>query len=161
MPQKLNTFSNGGWIEFDSGSFDNWCVYVTKPSGERFAPLDTQYFSRLKKLGNKHGCQKIYDDFVVIYNRTTKEINLEVFQLIFYLSRFYGKDALEMEIWFNVLYAGMIAEENKENAVLKKRIKRLGMHHVLIDKTEPEVAANFSKGIKWQQLDRLMKAKGF
>ncbi len=43
-----------------------------------------------------------------------------------------------MEIWFNVLYAGMVAEENKENAVLKKRIKRLGMHQVLIDGLEPE-----------------------
>ncbi len=161
MPHKLNQFSNGGFIEFDKGSFDGWCVYVTKPGGERFAPTDVQYFSRLKKLGNKYGAQKIYDDFVVIYNRTTKKPEPDVFTLIFLLCHFYGADALEMEIWFNVLYAGMIAEENKENAILKKRIKRLGMHQVLIEGIEPEVAAGFSKGIKWPQLDRLMKVKGF
>ncbi|HKI89032.1 MAG TPA: hypothetical protein VKA38_08400 [Draconibacterium sp.] len=161
MPHKLNQFSNGGFIEFDKGSFDGWCVYVTKPSGERFAPTDVQYFSRLKKLGNKYGAQKIYDDFAVIYNRTTRQPEPDVFALISLLSHFYGTDALEMEIWFNVLYAGMIAEENKENAILKKRIKRLGMHQVLVESVEPEVAAGFSKGIKWQQLDRLMKAKGF
>ena len=161
MSQKLNQFSNGGIIEFDKGSFDEWCVFVTKPNGERFAPSDLQYFSRLKKLGNKYGAQKIYDDFVVVYNRTTIKPESDVFALISLLSRFYSSDALEMEIWYNVLYAGMIAEENKANAILKKRVKRLGMHQVLIDGIEPEVAAEFSKGIKWQQLDRLMKAKGF
>jgi hypothetical protein len=161
MPRKLNTFSNGGFIEFDTGSFDNWCVYVTKPGGERFAPSDIQYFSRLKKLGKKYGAQKIYDDFVVVFHRTSAEIDQEIFKLISYLSRFYKEDQLEMEIWFNVLYAGMVAEENKEKAILKKRIKRLGMHQILIDSLEPGVAANFSKGITWQQLDRLMKAKGF
>ncbi len=161
MAQKLNQFSNGGIIEFDKGSFDEWCVYITKPNGERFAPTDVKYFLRLKKLGKKYGAQKIYDDFVVIYNRTNAEPKDEVFQLILLLSHFYEEDALEMEIWFNVLYAGMIAEENKNKAILKKRVKRLGMHQVLIEGIEPEVAANFSKGIKWQQLDRLMKARGF
>ena len=161
MPQKINGFNNGGFIEFDKGSFDNWCVYVVKPNGERFAPTDIQYFLRLKKLGEKYGTKRIYDDFTVIFNRTTKEIDKNIFKLISILSKFYSKHSLEMEIWFNVLYAGMIAEENKANAILKKRIKRLGIHQVLIDGLEPEVAASFSKGIKWQDLDRLMKAKGF
>lgn len=160
MPQKLNQFRNGGFIAFDKGSFDEWCVYVIKPGGERFAPTDVQYFSRLKKLGEKYGAQIIYHDFVTIFNRTTPNPQPDVFELISVLSDFYNGDALEMEILFNVLYAGMIAEENKKNAILKKRVKRLGMHQVLIDGMEPEEAARFSKGIKWQELDRLMKSKG-
>ena len=55
----------------------------------------------------------------------------------------------------------MIAEENKGNAILKKRIKRLGMHQVLLENYTPEHAANFSKGKKWKDLDKLMKQKGF
>lgn len=161
MPQRINTFSNGGWIEFDSGKFDDWCVYVKNPGKERFAPTDERYFRRLKKLGKKHGNQKIYDDFLLIFNQTTAELKAEVFKLIVELSRFYKEDQLEMEIWFNVLYAGMVAEENKEKAILKKRIKRLGIHQILIDDLEPEMAAGFSKGISWKQLNRLMKAKGF
>ena len=161
MPQLINTFSNGGSIEFDTGKFDNWCVYVKNPGKERFAPTDERYFRRLKKLGKKHGAQKIYQDFLCIYNKTTKKLNAGVLELILELSRFYKEDQLEMEIWFNVLYAGMVAEENKEKAILKKRIKRLGMHQILIDGLEPEMAAGFSKGIHWKQLDRLMKAKGF
>lgn len=161
MAIKINQFSHGGYIEFDKGSFDDWCVFVTRANGERFAPTDVQYFSRLKVLAEMHKVRMIYDDFVVIYNRTTPEVDKHVLELISALSRHYGKDSLEMEIWFNVLYAGMIAEENKVNAVLKKRIKRLGMHQVLIEDMPPETAAAFSKGKKWTELNRLMKQKGF
>ncbi len=161
MPRKINKFSNGGFIEFDSGCFDKWCVFVTKPGGERFAPTDINYFLRLNTLGEKYGHQKIYDDFVVIFNRTKKNIDPNIFELISALSKSYNSDSLEMEIWLNVLYAGMIAEENKENAILKKRIKRLGMYQVLIENIPPEKAAVFSKGKKWRELDELMQLKGF
>lgn len=161
MPQKLNSFSNGGFIEFDSGCFDGWCVFVTLPGRQRFAPTDVLYFARLKEIGETFGPQKIYDDFVVIYNRTTKNVDPKVFDLILALSRFYNEFAEEMELWLSVIYAGMIAEENKEKAILKKRIKRLGVHQVLIDNILPEKAAVFSKGKKWKELDEIMKSKGF
>ena len=161
MPRRICKFSNGGFLEFDHGSFDNWCVYVVRPNGQRFAPSDLQYFSRLKKLAENYGNQKIYDDFTVIFNRVSKNIHPEIFDLIALLSRSYGKDQLEMEIWLSVLYAGMVAEENKENARLGKRIKRLGMHQVLIEGIVPGEAAVFSKGKKWRELDELMKTKGF
>lgn len=161
MSTKLNIFGNGGFIEFDSGCFDGWCVFVSTPANPRFAPTDVQYFSRLKKLSEKYGPQIIYDDFVVIFNRTSKNVDPKVFDLILVLSRFYDADAAEMELWLNVLYAGMIAEENKESAILKKRIKRMGMHQVLIDGMSPEEAAVFSKGKKWKELDEIMRMKGF
>ena len=55
----------------------------------------------------------------------------------------------------------MIAERNKDFAVLKERIKRLGMHQILIDHMSVSEAANFSKGKKWKELDEICKAKGF
>ena len=161
MPRKIYQFSNGGSIEFDTGNFDNWCVFVTKPGGQRFAPTDIQYFRRLSILGKKYGHKQIYEDFVVIYNRTQKTIDPEIPRLIAGLSRFYKENALEMEIWLNVLYAGMVAEENKENAILKKRVKRLGMYQLLIGKFSPEDAASYSKGKKWKELDEVMKNYGF
>ena len=161
MPQLLTRFSNGCKIEFYEGCFDKWCVFVSKANGERFAPLDTQYFSQLKKLGEKYGPHNIYDDFIVIYNRTSKDVNPEIFELIKALSKNYGTDSLEIELWYSVLYAGMIAEENKEKAILKKRIKRLGMHQLLINDFEPVAAATFSKGKKWRELDEIMKGHNF
>lgn len=161
MPRRINKFSNGGLLEFDHGNFDEWCVYVTRANGKRFAPTDSRYFSRLGKLAKTHGNQKIYDDFIVVFHRVSKNIEPEIFDLIAILSRSYGADQLEMEIWLGVLYAGMVAEENKENAKLGKRIKRLGMHQVLIEGVAPEEAALFSKGKKWRELDKLMQEKGF
>lgn len=161
MPNRINNFGNGGFIEFDSGCFDGWCVFVTLPGRQRFAPADVQYFARLKEIGETFGPQKVYDDFVVIYNRTSKNVDAKVFNLILSLSSFYNEFAEEMELWLNVIYAGMIAEENKEKAILKKRIKRLGVHQVLIDNILPEKAAVFSKGKKWKELDEIMKQKGF
>ena len=161
MPRRINKFSNGGFLEFDKGSFDEWCVYVIRTNGQRFAPSDVQYFSRLEKLAKIHGNQKIYDDFTIIFNRTSQKTDTDVFDLIAILSRSYGKDQLEMEIWLSVLYAGMVAEENKENAILGRRIKRLGMHQVLLEGVAPKEAAVFSKGKKWRELDELMKTKGF
>ena len=66
-----------------------------------------------------------------------------------------------MDIWFTVIYAGMVAEENKAFAMLKKRIKRLGMHQVLVEGFDADYAAHFSRGKKWPELDSLMKQRGF
>jgi len=41
---------------------------------------------------------------------------------------------------------GMIAEENKKNIKLEKRIKRLGLHILLINKKDAFFSANYMKG---------------
>jgi hypothetical protein len=56
---------------------------------------------------------------------------------------------------------GMIAEENKENTILGKRIKRLGMYQTLIEGLPAEMSANFSRGMKWKQLDKECTKRGF
>jgi len=161
MPQLIKNVRNKNLITFDTGSFDNWCVYLTRAGKERYAPRDLEYFTILSNFGVKYGCQKVYDDFVRIFNKTHKEISPEVLQLITDIAAGYGVDSEEIDIWFTVVYAGMIAEENKANAILGKRIKRLGMYQLLIEKMSPESAANFSKGKKWKELDAIMKEKGF
>ena len=55
----------------------------------------------------------------------------------------------------------MIAEENKENALLKKRIKRLGMYQGLVLDHPADKTAMFSYGKKWKELDAIMKQYGF
>lgn len=148
-------------IEFDTGSFDDWCVLLTEPGIPKYAPKDTEYFSFLQQLGNFHGHAKIYNDFIRIYERTNDAVNPSVLLLISSISITYDSDTIATEKWFTVIYAGMIAEENKRHTKLKKRIKRLGIHQLLLEKLSPEEAANFSKNKKWQELDKLMKSKGF
>jgi hypothetical protein len=161
MPQLVAKLPDGSVVEFDIGKFDNWCVFLKRPGQARFAPKDLEYFSILKKFGSVYGNSKIYNDFVKFYNQTSCKIDGSVIDLIIKISEFYKKDKTELCIWFTVIYAGMIAEENKSNAVLKKRIKRLGMYQLLIDNFEPENAANFSRGKNWKELDLICKEKGF
>lgn len=149
-------------IEYDKGSFDDWCVYVKEEGKQKYAPRDSEYFKFFKSLGHlRLGSSKIYSDFVMIYDLTDKHINPTVLLKITEISNDYTPDTEKTDVYFTVIYAGMVAEENKERAILKKRIKRLGMHQVLIDNFEPEVAANFSRGKKWRELDAIMRTKGF
>lgn len=161
MSCKIKQFADGAYIEFDRGKFDDWCVYFVQPGKKRFAPTDVQYFRRLRELGTKHGNQQIYDDFVQIYEKTGPQIEGSVLQLIEKLSLHYAQDSRSLEILFAILYAGMVAEENKQFAVLKKRIKRLGMHQILLLNFSAQTAASFSKGKKWQELDKICRKLGF
>lgn len=161
MSRSIKNVRGKNLVEFDNGIFDEWCVFLTRPGKPRYTPRDTEYFTVLKNIGAIYGHAKIYNDFISFYTATTKRLDNKTLDLITTLSDDYETHVEEIDIWFTVIYAGMIAEENKANAILKKRIKRLGMHQVLLENHDPELAANFSKGKKWKDLDKLMKEKGF
>jgi len=158
----IKKIANNRRVVFDKGGFDDWCVYIVESNGNKKAPFDTEYFRDLKNISKKYENNKVYNDFISIYNQTDSTINQNVLNLIDRIVDTYlEEDRILIEQWFTVIYAGMIAEENKQYAILKKRIKRLGMHQTLILNYEPNVAANFSKGKKWRELDAIMKPLGF
>jgi len=158
----IKKLKNGREIVFDKGSFDDWCVYIVECNGNRTAPRDSLYFSILQNKALTYPKNKIYDDFVRIYERTNHEIDPQVLTLIDEIAETYQEnDKNMMEQWFTVLYAGMIAEERKAGAVLKKRIKRLGMYQALQLGMNPDAVANFSKGKKVSELNPIMKQYGF
>lgn len=167
MAQIIKKINDKHIVEFDKGSFDNWCVFLKRENEIRYAPKDLEYFSALKKLGDKHLHQKIYDDFLLFYNHTSKNVNKKVLCIITEIAETYYEDAEEIDIWFSVIYAAMVAEENKANAILGKRIKRLGIYQILCEDMDAEKAANFSRkpenynGVWWKYLDGLMKERNF
>ncbi|HAN19536.1 MAG: hypothetical protein A2X13_15170 [Bacteroidetes bacterium GWC2_33_15] len=161
MGRLLKKITNGSLVEYDKGKFDDWCVYLTKPNLGKYAPRDNEYFSKFIEFAEKFGYQTIYDYFVQIYNETNKNIHPGTLQMITNIAARFDEDKHEIDIWFTVIYAGMVAEENKEFTKLGKRLKRLGIHQILIERMSPEHAANFSKGKKWKELDEIMKSKGF
>ncbi len=162
MSRLIKKLKNNSSIVFDFGKFDEWCVYIEKINEKRDAPLDETYFNDLMLIAQKYNENKVYNDFVSIYENTTLIINQIVLSLIDNIVATYKiEDQLIIEQWFTVIYAGMVAEENKKNAILKKRIKRLGMHQVLILGMSPSEAASFSKGKKWRDLNEIMINLGF
>ncbi|MBR8829205.1 MAG: hypothetical protein DSM107014_15125 [Gomphosphaeria aponina SAG 52.96 = DSM 107014] len=161
MKRTIKILTDGTHIEYDQGKFDAWCVYLIRPNGERIAPRDVEYFTRFQQLGSKYGSESIYQDFVAIYAQTDSIINEKILINITQIAAKYPTDALVIDKLLTIVYGGMVAEENKEKAILKKRIKRLGMHQVLMENLPPAVAANFSKGKKWRELDEECKLRGF
>lgn len=156
------TFADGSFLEFAQGGFDKWCIYLTRPEIPRYAPRDEIYFAELLQFCNKYGASVIYDDFISIYELVGTAVKKSDLEFISTISKKYGDDSIELEILFSILYMGMIAENNKSNAILKKRVKRLGVHQVLIEGVSPHDAANFSKKQTWEntpdkreKLDRL------
>ncbi len=152
--------SEGFKVDYDKGSFDEWCVYL-EDNEKRYAPSDKEYFERLVSLGAKHGPEQIYQDFLKIFQQTSSAIDERTIQTIEKLSEKYREDSAEIKKWFLVIYAGMVAEENKTNTRLGKRIKRLGIYQVLILKRPVLHAANYSKRRKWWELDEIMRRYGF
>jgi hypothetical protein len=161
MAQLIKTIRGNHEVGFGKGLFDDWCVYLKRNGSLKYAPKDIEYFTAFQQLAKVYGDANLYNCFVQFYTLTTKKINNSILELITTISNQFGKDAIEVDIWFTVLYAGMVAEENKARAILKKRVKRLGMHQLLLENKDPEIAASFSKGKKWKELDILMKQKGF
>jgi hypothetical protein len=149
----LRTFPDGSTLEFGAGRFDSWCVYLTRPGQPKYPPKDVDYFTQLRSLGIKHGAELLYTDFLAIYHRTTNQVSSHVLEMIYHMAKAYGDDDLDVDILLSILYAGMIAEENKRRARLRKRVKRLGVHQVLIEQFTPEEAATFSKGKPWNIID--------
>jgi len=157
----ITTFPDGSALSFDQGRFDDWCVYVSVPNGTRFAPTDREYFADLQRLAAAHGATKIYRHFVAIYELTNQELNPHVLALIENQSQEYGADALKIRRLLSIMYAGMVAEENRAHTRLGKRVKRLGLHQTLLERLPAHIAANFSKGKRWQAIARECVQRGF
>ena len=158
MPKReIQKFPDGSILEIGTGKFDDYCVFLTRPNQTRQSPRDVEYFNRLRLYAQKYGNRKIYDDFISIYNRVSNNVDQNVLDDILLIGQSYPDDSIDISIDYTILYLGMIAEELKENSILGKRIKRLGVHQVLIDGELPEIAANFSKKTTWKNSPVLLK----
>src|SRR5690554_7192864 len=82
MPRLIKQLQNNRSVIFDSGKFDDWCVYVVESNGSKKAPFDETYFSDLHQISQSYPNNKVYNDFVKIYERTTRTIENGVLTLI-------------------------------------------------------------------------------
>lgn len=161
MGQIIKRFPDGSFLEYDRGGFDDWCVYLTNSFGVRHPPRDIDYFSNLKRLTNQYGVEKVYGDYVQIYNLTGKQVRKQDLDNISRLAASYGTNALQVDTIFSILYMAMIAEERKAGTRLGKRIKRLGIHKLLVENTSVYDSANFMRGMRWKEIAKLCEARGF
>jgi hypothetical protein len=163
---KLRLFADlptGYRISFGPGKFDEWLIYFVSHSNVTYFPKDVEYFSTLDSVGQVYGHMNLYRDFLTLYNwiGTEEVAKPEVIEWICAMAGGYGKYRNRIINVFSILYAGMVAEEKKEHKVLGKKIKRLGIYQVLIDREQPAFAAHFSRGMKAAQLKVECEKRGF
>ncbi len=161
MARTIKLFGDGSLLEYDQGNFDEWCIFLTRTGHTRFAPKDWQYFTRLQELATAYGKGKVYADFEQIFNTTSRTLDSQLLDRISSMSIDYTQHTLRADMVFTLLYAGMLAEENKAYAPLGKRIKHLGVYQVVIEGMWPREAATFSVGRPWQELAHLCEERGF
>ncbi|SFP80039.1 hypothetical protein SAMN05216343_11511 [Oscillibacter sp. PC13] len=161
MGQRIKTFLDGSFLEYAQGAFDGWCVYLTRPNKRRRPPKDTEYFQQMQQYAERYGADRIYRDYVRVYDMTGRQADSRVLSSITDIAETYGSDAQEIDIMFSILYMAMIAEERKENTRLGKRIKRLGIHVLLKENRSVGEAADFMRGMSWRRIDALCRERGF
>ena len=161
MGQIIKRFPDGSFLEYDRGRIDDWCVYLTDAFGNRKPPRDTDYFAQLRSLAEQFGVDKVYSDYVKVYDLTGKQVSKDELDSVTLLSKEYGASANQADIIFSILYMAMIAEEQKDRTRLGKRIKRLGIHKLLIENISVYKAANFMRGMEWRNIARLCEERGF
>ena len=141
-------------------------MFLSRPGQEEYAPRDTEYFTVFRDISDamRAGAPTsvtVYDAFVSIYEATTGKLEPDVIGLIARKALLFGRHRKDMEVWLAVVYAGMVAEENKAHTRLGKRVKRLGMHQVLILGIAPVLAATWSRGRKWNEIAKECAKHGF
>lgn len=146
-------------LSFAPGNFDDWCIYLTI-NGKSVAPTDEWYFGILEAWARYLVPDYIYYDFIQIYDRVTTQVDPSVLELIERISFAYPDYTQACIIW-TILYMGMLAEENKGGKVLGKRIKRLGVYQVLIERTSAVHAAHYSRGKSTIELAPYCNERGF
>jgi hypothetical protein len=166
MSDLIKLFSDGSTLEYDRGSFDDWCVYLTRPGKQRFPPLDVHYFAVAVQLGNKYTNEAVYSDFIQIYSlvRQEKLISTNGHKLVDALcDQYEDSDVIRFQILYTILYAAMVAEERKAYTKLGAKIKRLGIHQILMDSPPLNIedAASFSRGKGWRAIDSECAKRGF
>jgi hypothetical protein len=161
MTTRIANFDDGTHLDFDVGKFDNFCVYIYQKDGSRRAPLDIDYFSDFQYLAEKYTKDKVWLDFLGLYEKTTRELSEKVSSYIESLCESYISDKLLFMKTFYILYASMIAENNKSNTKLGKRIKRLGLHTLIIENENLDYSVSFMRGKSWKEIDKICTSRGF
>jgi hypothetical protein len=163
MARFIREFPDGTFIEYDTYKFDDWCVFITRPGKSRFAPTDMDLLGTIEQYAKVYGNQRLYADYVAIYDCTGKDVDGKVLAYIGELcaAHYPERDAPGLAIWFTALYAAMIAEEHRAHTVLGKRIKRLGAHRLLVENASVPESANFMRGMSGRQISDLCSERGF
>lgn len=148
-------------FSFGKGTFDDYCVYTVRPNGKLWFAKDYEYLYWIQQLSKtRYGKDRVYNDFLRIYYEVSYDYDFEsAYEVIKEVSDTYPRSA-KTEHWWTIFYMTMVAEERKENSILGKMIKRLGVYNVIYDGYTPKCTAEYMKNKDVDYLYKKMKKRG-
>ena len=150
-------------IYFSEGSFDSYCVYVNEvPNMFRHAMKDSEYFKWILYLSRCYGVIQVWDDFCKIYDIVDMDSNAKpdakkAMATAIEIDSHYTEETIK---WWLVFYMTMVAECKKKYAIIKKKIKKLGVYNVLIDEWDIDYVTTYMVNMDWRDLAEMMKERG-
>lgn len=147
-------------FEFDPSNEYKWFVYFDQANANRKYASDAENLNELQSLAAKYSPERIYRDFVKLYDATEYNFNPNALNIIAGIAESYGDDAAEVNYQFTIMYFGMLSEQHKKDTKLGKRIKRLAVYRALFD-TYTAQEASYYPSRKWWLLDSLCSQRGF
>jgi hypothetical protein len=158
----LRLFRDGSRLEFGKGHLDQWSVYLVRPHEAKVVVTEAQGLTWLAELASRHNPQALYEDFTVIYNRSSHQLQPYIFDLIHAMARAYERQSLTAELALAVAYAGMVAGERRHRSRPgSKRQLRLAVHLVLVEGQLAPTAAALLKEQPWARIEAACAARGF
>ena len=153
-------------IFFARGKIDNWCAYIAQKDIDGrwhlYAPKDKFYFERVYYVAYMQSkaypkrkisaYQKLYNEILhiaeIMFSNPTK-VDDTICAEIDRIANRYGDEEESYRSMLRLalyeIYYGMIAEENKENTILGRKIKMLGLYDMLIEQKVIDVACDCNR----------------
>jgi hypothetical protein len=150
--RKLKEFSDGDWLCYDRGSFDNYHVAIYDGEGKKHPLLgsklrDVDFLDFFVSISKQP--ELVYKKIVYFSEQINSETRIEDFKHLD-IPTVHG--TLIEDKFFSAYAAAMLAEEKKAWTKLGKRIKLLAANQVLLQGMSPQEAANWGKGRSWQEI---------
>lgn len=146
MVVKLKQWPDGFEMVYQTGKFDDWQVSFWK-DGKKSNPTDVMMLEYLFNYDPEEVWSAICTIGYQCYNEFKDIVIPEI------------NGTPQENRFFSYLAAAMVAEEKKENALLGKKVKLIGIYQVLFERMTVNEAANWSKGKQWFFLEDYWKKK--
>ena len=130
------------------------------------AVTDVEYLGGIRRIAREYGGDrrsKVWMSFYEIYDTIPQERNIEIDSLnVGAVEKAVSEypEAKEASFVFYCLLGGMVAENNKADMILGKKVKALGVHQALYSDMEIGEIARYSRRKKWRELDRECRKRG-
>jgi hypothetical protein len=141
-------------LELDPSNKYDRAISVRKSPG---------YMENLRQLqifAAQYSPERIYRDFVKIYDVTEYNISSDTLALIAEASESYGDNGGDISYLFTMIYFAMLSEQRRRDTKLGKRVIRLAVYQALFDTLNSEEVTYYPPR-KWWLIDAQCSQMGF